>query len=247
MILFILEGERREIKIFKTIARLFLDREDSVLVAFGGNIYNLYSNLKQLGEGSDVVELLRYRCKQRGDHVFDKINKSDAFSEIYLVFDYDFHDLKRPLDKLNSELDEMLDYFDDETGNGKLYINYPMIEALAYTKQLPDNQYNSYELSRTDCSDFKHLVHDFSYYPSFDFLMRGDDKTLTQNWVLLKQQNVSKANWICNGDAASDPGIDAISQKNIFKGQQQKYICSDSCRVSILAALPLFLYEWEGR
>jgi len=79
MILFILEGERREIKIFNTIARLFLDREDSILVAFGGNIYNLYSNLKQLGDGADVVELLRYRCKQRGDHVFDKINKSDAF------------------------------------------------------------------------------------------------------------------------------------------------------------------------
>lgn len=35
----------------------------------------------------------------------------------------------------------MLDYFSDETENGKLYINYPMIESLKYTKEIPDANY----------------------------------------------------------------------------------------------------------
>lgn len=35
----------------------------------------------------------------------------------------------------------MLDFFSDETENGKLYINYPMIESLKYTKEIPDANY----------------------------------------------------------------------------------------------------------
>lgn len=34
-----------------------------------------------------------------------------------------------------------MDYFSDETENGKLYINYPMIESLKYTKEIPDANY----------------------------------------------------------------------------------------------------------
>lgn len=66
---------------------------------------------------------------------------------------------------------EMLDFFDDETGNGKLYVSYPMVEALFYTKRLPDSEFYSYSVDLKDTGNFKHLCHEFSDYGNSDFLL----------------------------------------------------------------------------
>lgn len=54
----------------------------------------------------------------------------DDFSEIYLFFDYDGH--QKNLGEFDSKdaIEQMLISFDNETENGKLYISYPMVEAL---------------------------------------------------------------------------------------------------------------------
>ena len=62
----------------------------------------------------------------------------------------------------------MLTLFDDETDNGKLYINYPMIESIRYTKELPDEAYVYYTVERDACKDFKRLAREFSAYDSLD-------------------------------------------------------------------------------
>ena len=57
--------------------------------------------------------------------------KSSDFSEIYLFFDYDFQNTNLTLEEMNRRLQEMLEMFDDETDNGKLYINYPWLNQLS--------------------------------------------------------------------------------------------------------------------
>ena len=47
---------------------------------------------------------------------------------------YDFQNSQLSLDEINRRVEEMLKLFDDETDNGKLYINYPMIESIRYTR-----------------------------------------------------------------------------------------------------------------
>ena len=64
--------------------------------------------------------------------------KSSDFESIYLFFDYDFY--KGDLDKKNDEVLELLEYFNEETENGKLFISYPMIESIQYTKELLDGR-----------------------------------------------------------------------------------------------------------
>ena len=56
----------------------------------------------------------------------------------------------------------MLETFDNETEYGKLYIDYPMVESIRYTKFLPDANYWTYTISRTDCNRFKGLSAEFS-------------------------------------------------------------------------------------
>ena len=98
------------------------------------------------------------------------------------------------LKKKNQQILELLEYFNEETENGKLFISYPMIESIQYTKELPDNQFPTYTVSR-DASmgeNFKKAAKQFCHYKGYTYL-----KDLT-NWKHLILQNVWKANLLTN-------------------------------------------------
>ena len=160
MILFVFEGNKREPELFRAIEKLFFKDSQHIVCSFGNNIYELHQRLKDLDDSGDIVSLLRERYNGRPDSPFSEESKSSDFSEIYLIFDYDFHNRNISLDEMNSRISEMLDMFDNETENGKLYINYPMVEAIRYTKHLPDSMFYTYTVSRQQCRDisFKNIL-----------------------------------------------------------------------------------------
>lgn len=248
MILFVLEGKRPDIKVYKAMMEICGLSADSVAVVYGCNIDDLYHEMMDLGEGADLVDYLREKYKNTPDNPFAGINRSDQFSEIYLLFDYDFHDVNRSPEDLNRQLSYLLSYFGEETEHGKLYVNYPMIESIRYTKELPDKDYYSYTVSREDCRDFKRLSSDFSFYSNMDFLLRGSLENRVLNWNHIKIQNVAKANYICNGDFSYPPvDRDSISQAQILKHQIGDYESLPDCRVSVLSSYPLLLFDWLGK
>ena len=164
-----------------------------------------------------------------------------------MIFDYDFHDVNRSPEVLNEQLSYLLSFFKEETENGKLYINYPMIESIRYTKQLPDRDYNTYTVSREDCRIFKRLSDNFSFYPNMDFVLKGSRISRAKNWELLKRQNVAKANYICNGHFVYPPvDTDSISQIQILHHQITDYESRVGCQVSVLSSFPIFLFDWLG-
>lgn len=157
MILFVFEGARREPMLFESIKYLFFEKEtDTIVYSFGNNIYNLYKQIMELGTG-DIVSLLREIHQGNEENPFKDIANSSDFAEIYLFFDYDLQHKFLSLEEINIRLKDMLELFDDETSNGKLYINYPMIESIRYTKELPDENYYKYTVSCADCRNFKRL------------------------------------------------------------------------------------------
>lgn len=255
MILFVFEGENREPELFATIQKMFFPRDNErITYSFGNNIYELYNELSKLDDAGDLVSLLQERCSGQADNPFEGLNSSD-FSEIYLFFDYDFQNKNLELAEINRQLKEMLSKFNDETEYGKLYINYPMIESIRYTKELPDANYHEYVISRADCSSFKKLAADFSAYSSLDFILidsRKDVselsekklKSLRDNWEHLKKQNVNKANYICHGKNEAPNKKEEVSQEQIFESQLQKHVNKEQSEVAILNAFPLFLYEY---
>lgn len=202
MILFVFEGDEREPRLYRTLERLYFPKvNDNIICSFGNNIYDLYNELKEYEDGGDIVSVMRERLAARGDSILNGIRSSDI-SEIFLFFDYDFQHSHLSLEEINQRVEEMLALFADETENGKLYINYPMIESIRYTKELPDNDYANYVVSREECKDFKRLARNFSAYDSLDHILLKDGETPTKekymkvkdNWQFLKQMNVSKAN-----------------------------------------------------
>ena len=264
MILFVFEGKADK-TYFEAIKRLFFPaKSETFLCTYNSNIYSLYTKLKShdaLKEmlEVDTVSVLKEILLEKGDETLKDI-REDEVSEIYLFFDYDFQENSRTLEENNSRLSELLGYFTDETGRGKLYINYPMVESLRYTKELPDNNYWQYTVTRQRCQEenFKHQVHEFSFYKSnLEYLVltikpADDDAKIQQkadtaktNWLHLVTMNTSKANYICNDKNELPEEVN--SQKEIYDNQLAKYVDTEECMVAILNAFPLFLFDYFGR
>lgn len=256
MILFVFEGKRREPDIFRTLEYLYFPKEQSIICSFGNNIYELYRQMQELDGAGDIVSILREQNKNNPDSPFTSETKSSDYSEIYLFFDYDFQNRNLTQEEMNRQLSEMLDLFNDETDNGKLYINYPMLEAIRYTKELPDAHYYEYTVSRTDCHDigFKDLAQRFSAYGSLDFIVlnfhspprQNKIDQVGRNWTMLKEQNTIKANYICNNRLNTPLDKESISQKRIFDAQLSKHLLPKA-EVSILSAFPLFIFDYFKR
>ena len=250
MILFVFEGAEREPRVFRTLERLFFGQGERIVCSFGNNIYELYRQLQEFDGDGDIVDILRENHADLPEDV-----KTSDFSEIYLFFDYDFQNENLTLEEMNQRLWEMLEMFDDETDNGKLYVSYPMVESLCYTRELPDEHFVEYTVSRCSCMErsFKDIAREFSYYGSMDFIelpdaghhkpSRREYARVKQNWIWLVQQHTVKANYMCTGVAAPPVDKDAVSHPRIFEAQCCKYLC-DGEEIAVLNGFPLFLFEY---
>ena len=259
MILFVFEGRKTEPSLFKTLERLYFNNPDEKKVCcFGYSIYELYRLMTDSDFTEDIVTVIKRKLESRGERPIPENISITDFSEIYLFFDYDFQNKNLGLEDLNAQLDEMLEFFSDETDNGKLYISYPMIESIRCTQKLPDEHFYEYRASKEVCPNFKDYVSKvFNYYKSSDFMQFTIDKRtndlrpvtkereimVKENWEHLKEQNIKKANYICYDNFAYPKTKDSVSQKNIFNSELEKFVLPNN-EVSILNAFPLFLFEY---
>lgn len=163
--------------------------------------------------------------------------RSSDFESIYLFFDYDFY--RGDLKTKNDRILELLEYFNEETENGKLFISYPMIESIQYTKELPDNLYHTYTVNRNDSigKKFKKDAKKFCYYTGYTYLKD------IENWTNLVKQNVIKANMLTTGNLCWPKKKDDIEESQIFESQIEKHVNPNN-EVAILNAFPLFLYYY---
>lgn len=269
MILFVFEGKVREPRIYKTVRALFFEDAvlDDILVSYCSNIYSLYRQMKSLdvfeGNDSDIVRLLKQEAERHPEitNTLEQFENSDTFSEIYLFFDYDIKRLdtknRESVETQNEHIREMLAFFNDETGNGKLYINYPMVESIRYFRNsLPDEYFHTYTTDLFIGKKFKQLADNDSVYKNLDFIAFKMNKTtlelrtvteaekqaVKKNWDMLKEASVKKAHYICKGSNTVPPEKAVIKQASIFAGQLEKYV--ENQKISILNGFPLFLYEY---
>lgn len=177
-ILFICEGEETERKFCNLIIdRYFIDnKKPKEYVAFGANIYSLYDEMSK-DRDLDMIELIREKAKLKKDMAtYEKLTMG-GFDEVYLIFDYDFHAPQYSFEKIL----EMAEFFDNETENGKLYINYPMMESFKHFKSIPDEDFNNYKISKEECLKYKKIVGDVSCIKHFN------DITLPILGIMIKQ------------------------------------------------------------
>lgn len=170
--LLIVEGNHEKNKLFNLIFKCFpeinIDMDDVWI--YGTNIYILYEDIvKEYGEdwAEEDIDLPFVISKKKN---YDNIQYKNDFVNIILVFDYERHDSNFVEEKILT----MQRYFHDSADMGRLYINYPMIEAYQHLTQFPDDDYENRKISVNvqPGTQYKRMVKDTFIAKSVDLLRK---------------------------------------------------------------------------
>lgn len=228
-ILFVFEGTREE-NFFNKIQRHIKGIDDTVHFIFGAEIYQLYQ-LLEADSDLDVFALIKQRCLKRNPEL--ESFKRDNFAQIYFFFDYDGHASKAD----DSNIEQMLKLFNEETGNGKLFISYPMLEAFHHIRET-DDSFRELNVKCKENVGYKQLVN--------DECKRGIINECGKNPEVMKfvlESHLKKANFLVLNEYVLPTVI--LDQKDIFNKQLITHIRPNS-EVAVLSCLPLFLQQYFG-
>jgi len=174
-ILLLVEGEKAEKELLERVFNEYNLSLNYQIYPYKTNIYVLYQTMFKGNEDSlDSLDLLRFlKSKDLGNVLFD-----ENFSDILLVFDYDPQDPNFSFDKIKL----MQDYFNESTDNGKIYINYPMIESYKHFKSLPDDEYMNRTVGLSQIKTYKTIVNRESKFQDIRRIKREHfDKIISYN------------------------------------------------------------------
>lgn len=247
--LFIFEGGRAEDRYVKKLEQNFLGVGHAIKCVFDAEIYQLYKAIKQDdGFSLDIVALLKERTPENEEALREYTRNSFAY--VYLFFDYDGHSSLANDDKIR----EMLSFFNNETDEGKLYISYPMVEAIRHFQDLESFKYLTVKCKRTncpyivDCEDKDNCINE----PHYKTFSASDSRPQLSNinsyssevWRELIEAHICKANYLVYGTFSLPESL--ISQESIFNSQMGKYISHKCPKVAVLSAFPLYVLDYYG-
>lgn len=228
-ILFVFEGEKTEKQITDSLLKSIFNNENTIIqCAYCNDIYELYKEIKQ-DEDLDTFSLLSeipYNVE-----ILSEYSRID-FAEIYMFFDYDGHDTIAD----DKKVMEVINFFKEETSTGKLFISYPMVEALKHFSD--DIEFKTLKVRAKENIGYKQIV-DFQAHKT----LKQINKYSKEIWLQLIELHLNKTNHLVNEDYSLPKNI--IHQNDIFLKQLEKYINVDST-VAVLSSFPVFLFDYYG-
>ena len=235
---FIVEGEVREPQIIDNISKVFFTHKNYKIITLpaGQNIYMLWKKLKEDDFDTDIIEVLREEHIEL-EKQLEGLSR-DNFSEVYLFFDYDGHQNNLGNDIDENVIEQMLISFNNETENGKLYINYPMVEALRdFRTGICGNKENCFVLSE-ELGKYKFLSIrnvDFPQFKMYDF----------QVWQAVIEVFSMRLSCLMNQSAVItyNQYVEIVTPLEIFKLEEKEILKN---RVFIISAFPEFLLDYFG-
>jgi len=246
--LFVFEGVRAESKYVDMLEQHFLGKRISVKCVYDAEIYQLYKVLKEEEPDFDLVELLKERNKENAELLRDYTR--DSFAYIYLFFDYDAHSTLADDDKIV----EMLNFFNNETENGLLYISYPMLEAIRHYKDMQSFKELTVKCKRANCPYKEECdeVETCLKEPHYKKVSASEcqpqltniNKYTKEVWQELIRAHISKMNYLVHD--VFDLPIQIELQSVIFSKQLEKHINHKCPKVAVLSAFPIYVLDYYG-
>jgi hypothetical protein len=239
-ILLVFEGERTEPAIFDNIQEVFFRRNPlrRVYAYFGTNIRQLWRELKD-DPFFDTVPKLRELAKNKDD--LQGLNAKNV-AEIHLFFDFEGHLPEEPnLNRHCDMVNEMLNFFSNEHEHGKLWISYPMVEALKHAYGDPARCFEDCVMKIADNTGYKEKIGGIGSY-------QDARKYTYPDWRYLLAVNIHRASCLVTS-AYELPGyskaVTLMDQQGIFHYQKDRFILPRAS-VAVLSAFPFFLVFYFG-
>jgi hypothetical protein len=238
-ILFVFEGINPESQLFENLSQTFFNdsRSNHIKAIFGQDIYELYRLLKKEDGFRDLLDILNEKSLDK--NILAGVSRKNI-SDIYLIFDYDGHATKAS----DEDLKEMLYYFKEpETGdkefdrdNVRLYISYPMSEAIKHLKY--GINFQEVIVDAKENINYKKLVSQ-----NCDNIFNQIKKWQLNHWAFIIHEHCSKLNFVTTNNYIFPNRT--FEQLVIFEAQLKKYIEPEN-KVAVLSAFPIFLLDYYG-
>lgn len=197
----------------------------------------IWNKLREYDFEVDVIDVIR-EMNTETKAILEGYSARD-FSEVYLFFDYDAHNDNLPQEYKNKDIvKELLDTFNNETENGKLYISYPMIESLREINSKSED-YRTFYVSIDNIEKYKNYVAEELEFQNFKHITR-------EQWGVACRASLKRAHLIVDYKESIpeyDYFIKEMTQKKIYEAQLEHFVRLNKM-VGVLNSVPLFLLEY---
>ena len=128
-VLFITEG-KNDTRFLKALLNTFRDGREYEVFVYNTSIHELLERLmSETGMDDDVDFMMFLKGCNTNKEQYELLDRK--FTDIFLIFDMDPHHQRYDPERLKAAME----FFSDSTVNGKLYLNYPMLESF---RHIPD-------------------------------------------------------------------------------------------------------------
>ncbi|QXE20673.1 hypothetical protein [Clostridium sp. 001] len=242
-ILVLVEGAKTDVKVMEKLFNIYQIDAKYKIVSYCTNIYTLYQEMFRDGidglEDMDILQVLKAREKNiEKKKIFDK-----RYTDILLIFDLDPQDPQFVPENIKL----MQDYFCESSDMGKLYLNYPMIEAFYHLSSIPDDEYFSRKVKLKELQDKKYKFRVQQESMGNDYRKFAASKDLC-NIIIL--QNLTKAIFLATGksiiwkDIVINANLIELIDSNFILEKQLFYLKNDKF-VYVLCTCVFYIIEYN--
>ena len=160
-ILLVVEGESDEVKFIRGLFEKCFKKADYQFYSYKATIHTLsqelYNKYPDFDEGDIDIRLILASLesnKEKKEMLLDK------YSDVYMVFDFEPQHDHKHFDTVR----RMVNYFNDSTNQGKLFINYPMMQSYKHFDSLPCHSFEFCEVTLEQSKEYKRYIGEISNY-----------------------------------------------------------------------------------
>lgn len=163
--------------------------------------------------------------------------RQSDYSDILLVFDFGRQDNRFSHERLAT----MLKHFSESTDEGKLYINYPMVEACRHFAYLPDGGFFARRVAVEDTARYKEIVSEESRYQSF---VRDFSRDVADAVIFAAG---AKALMLCDEEFSSSNLEEMLSRIDALEILvKERCLEEEHCVIPVLGTSLLFIIDYSA-
>ena len=187
--LFIVEGETDEPAFIKQMFQKCYPQLLYKTYSYKTNLHILAKRLEEdypdfVQDETDIRLILRsYENSKEQRDILD-----GKYTDIFMIFDFEPQHNLPHFETIRS----MLNYYSDSSSQGKLFINYPMMQSYKHFSALPDPEFYLTSVTSDEWSNYKEIVGKVSRFSDVS-------KYTYPTFVSITAHHLMKANYILTG------------------------------------------------
>jgi hypothetical protein len=245
-ILFIVEGKVDEKIFLNKMLKKYSIVDERNFYKYKACMHQLFFKMFEEDNIDDDFNIIRYLKLEHAKTDKEKETLSRNYTDIILVFDFDALDGKFKVETLR----KAINFFNESTENGILYINYPQLEAYRHFKEFPDNEFLTRTYSypteiknrkKGEIVKYKEIVGKES---AFKYIGQYDKEHFNQ---IIKYTQEKATKILKDNEKEPNGENQSLSDdlKEIFEIQVKKHI--DSKEIYVLATILLFIPDFNPK